>query len=59
MKICSKKDIKIITGIMAASMLLGGCTKTAEEKKPQIKADVKAKQRSNLTRLLIPITIRR
>ncbi len=26
MKISSKKDIKAITGIMAASMLLGGCT---------------------------------
>ena len=29
MKICSGKDIKIITGIMAASMLLGGCSFTA------------------------------
>ena len=28
MKICSNKDIKVITGIMAASMLLGGCTTT-------------------------------
>ena len=28
MKICSNKDIKVITGIMAASMLLGGCTST-------------------------------
>ena len=25
MKICSKKDLKVLTGIMAASMLLGGC----------------------------------
>ena len=26
MEICSKKDIKFITGVMAASVLLGGCT---------------------------------
>ncbi len=26
MEICSKKDIKFITGVMAASILLGGCT---------------------------------
>ena len=26
MKICSTKDIKAITGIMAAAMLLGGCS---------------------------------
>jgi len=29
MKICSGKDIKVITGIMAAFMLLGGCSFTA------------------------------
>lgn len=51
MKICSKKDIKVITGIMAASMLLGGCTKTAEEKKPQIKADVKVKTEIELNKV--------
>lgn len=28
MKICSSKDIKIITGAMAAAMLLGGCSQT-------------------------------
>ena len=25
MKICTKKDIKFLTGVMAASLLLGGC----------------------------------
>ena len=41
MKICSVKDIKIITGVMAASMLLGGCSQAAvpsktEDSKPQL-----------------------
>ncbi|MCR4704145.1 MAG: serpin family protein [Saccharofermentans sp.] len=30
MKICSNKDIKVITAVMAASMLLGGCTSTVK-----------------------------
>ena len=34
MKICSKKDIKILTGIMAASLLLGGCTGKRPSSKP-------------------------
>ena len=29
MKICDKKDLRVITGIMAAALLLGGCTSTA------------------------------
>ncbi|MCR4704146.1 MAG: serpin family protein [Saccharofermentans sp.] len=44
MNICSKKDIKIITGIMAASMLLGGCTATAKptelKNDPNVKAEI-------------------
>lgn len=42
MKICSKKDIKVMTGIMAASLLLGGCTsnvKKEEKKKVELKGD--------------------
>ena len=34
MKICSKKDIKILTGIMAASLLLGGCAGRTPSQKP-------------------------
>lgn len=30
MKICSKKDITVLSGIMAASLLLGGCTATVK-----------------------------
>ena len=51
MKICSTKDVKVITGIMAASMLLGGCasakpTSTSVELKndPQIKAAINFKE---------------
>ena len=51
MKICSTKDIKAITGIMAASLLLGGCTSvkpkttTVELKAdPQIKAAINFKE---------------
>ena len=50
MKICSKKDIKAITGIMAASMLLGGCTAVTPAAQsdsdsglvndPQVKAEI-------------------
>ena len=34
MKICSKKDIKVLTGVMAASLLLGGCTGRTPSSKP-------------------------
>jgi len=45
MKICSKKDIKVLTGIMAATMLLGGCTGKKPSGKPlkndpSIKAEI-------------------
>ena len=32
MKICSKKDIKVMTAVMAGAMLLGGCSKTPAKK---------------------------
>ena len=50
MKICSRKDIKLITGVMAAAMLLGGCSsftrsgddRTSHELKedPDIKTEI-------------------
>ena len=53
MKICSKKDIKIATGIMAASLLLGGCTARTETSRssgdtpltddPAVKAEINFK----------------
>ena len=47
MQICSKKDLKIMTGVIAASLLLGGCSsvkpaKTSEPltNDPSIKAEI-------------------
>jgi len=47
MQICSKKDLKIMTGVMAASLLLGGCSSVAPSKEtepitndPSIKAEI-------------------
>ena len=34
MNICTKKDIKILTGVMAASLLLGGCAGRTPSSKP-------------------------
>ena len=34
MNICSKKDIKVLTGVMAASLLLGGCAGRTPSSKP-------------------------
>ncbi len=48
MKICSVKDIKVLTGVLAASFLLGGCTVTAGTKPSEIKNDPKAKTAINL-----------
>ena len=31
MKICSKKDIRVVTGILAASVILGGCASAAPQ----------------------------
>ena len=52
MKICSKKDIKVLTGIMAASMLLGGCqaASTKPAGKP-IKNDPTVKTEINLKKV--------
>ena len=47
MKICSKKDIKVLTGIMAASLLLGGCTAT-KPTEPGMKDDPDIKTEINL-----------
>ncbi len=54
MKVCSTKDIKAITGIMAASLLLGGCTATKTKTTtvelkadPQIKAAINFKEVAN------------
>ena len=55
MKICSGKDLKIMTGIMAASLLLGGCTavtpgtKTSEPlvSDPAIKAEINFREVGN------------
>ena len=55
MKICSGKDLKITTGIMAASLLLGGCTavtpgtKTSEPlvNDPAIKAEINFREVGN------------
>ena len=34
MNICTKKDIKVLTGVMAASLLLGGCAGRTPSSKP-------------------------
>ena len=54
MEICSKKDIKVITGIMAVSLLLGGCTVNTESPKrtkPQHKDEPKVKTEINLSKV--------
>ena len=48
MNICSKKDIKFITGIMAASVLLGGCTANINTNSNVLKEDPNAKTSINL-----------
>ena len=48
MEICSKKDIKFITGIMAASVLLGGCTANINTNSNVLKEDPNAKTSINL-----------
>ena len=52
MKICSKKDIKFITGILAASLLLGGCSigKAKATDKP-LENDPKVKTEINLSKV--------
>ena len=48
MEICSKKDIKLITGVMAASVLLGGCTANINTNSNVLKEDPNAKTSINL-----------
>ncbi len=50
MKICSKKDLKAMTGILAATMLLGGCSITGNVNKSTnvIKGDPDLKTEINL-----------
>lgn len=53
MKICSKKDLKVMTGIMAASLLLGGCTANVkkEDKKTELKGDPNVKTEIDLKKV--------
>ena len=48
MEICSKKDIKFITGVMAASVLLGGCTANINTNSNVLTEDPNAKTSINL-----------
>ena len=50
MKICSKKDIKAITGIMAASLLFSGCAVTKQKDKP-LKNDPSIKTEIDLNKI--------
>ncbi|MBR4403726.1 MAG: serpin family protein [Clostridiales bacterium] len=50
MKICSKKDIKALTGIMAASLLFSGCTVTKQKDKP-LEFDPNIKTEINLNKI--------
>ena len=50
MKICSKKDIKLITGVLAASLLLGGCSIGKPKEKP-LEDDPKVKTEINLSKI--------
>ncbi|MBR3701206.1 MAG: serpin family protein [Clostridiales bacterium] len=54
MEICSKKGIKVITGIMAATLLLGGCTvntNNTEDTKPKRTDKPKVKTEINLSKV--------
>ena len=53
MEICSKKDIKFITGVMAASMLLGGCTAKFNTHNHELKEDPNAKTSFDLNEVKI------
>ena len=50
MKICSKKDLKAMTGILAATMLLGGCSITGNVNRSTnvVKGDPDLKTEINL-----------
>ncbi len=48
MKICSTKDLRVMTGIMAASVLLGGCTVNTNTNTNVLKNDPNLKTEINL-----------
>ena len=48
MNICSRKDIKVITGIMAASMLMSGCIAAKKPASEPLKNDPAVKAEINL-----------
>lgn len=50
MKICSKKDIKVVTGVMAASLLFSGCAVTKQKDKP-LKNDSSIKTEIDLNKI--------
>ena len=50
MKICSKKDIKVVTGVMAASLLFSGCAITKQKDKP-LKNDPSIKTEIDLNKI--------
>lgn len=48
MKICSKKDLKVMAGVLAAASLLGGCNVNVRTNKNILKGDSKARSEINL-----------
>lgn len=50
MRICSKKDIRIITGIMAASLIFSGCSVSLKKDKP-LKENPNVKTEINLDKV--------
>lgn len=50
MKICSKKDIRIITGVMAASLIFSGCSVNLKKDKP-LKENPNVKTEINLDKV--------
>ena len=50
MRICSKKDIRIITGVMAASLIFSGCSVSLKKDKP-LKDNPKIKTEINLDKV--------
>ncbi len=50
MRICSKKDIRIITGVMAASLIFSGCSVNLKKDKP-LKDNPKIKTEINLDKV--------
>ena len=53
MEICSKKDIKFLTGVMAASLLLGGCTAKINTHNHELKSDPNVKTSFDLNEVKV------